>query len=67
MVVRHLRHAGVGGAAHVTSVDLARPACDFAEQNWALNDLNPAHHEAIAADAFVFLEQAKKEKEVGAQ
>lgn len=51
-------YAGVGGAQHVTTVDLAKPAILSAKHNWALNHLPENKHEAVAADAFEFLEQA---------
>ncbi|MBE7556341.1 MAG: class I SAM-dependent rRNA methyltransferase [Anaerolineales bacterium] len=51
-------YAGLGGARHVTTVDLAAPALAAAQANWALNDLPPAMHEAVAADAFEFLAEA---------
>lgn len=44
--------AALGGAARVTSVDLARAAVDDARDNFALNDLDPAAHGFVAADAF---------------
>jgi 23S rRNA (cytosine1962-C5)-methyltransferase len=44
--------AALGGAPHVTSVDLARGAVDGARQNFLANDLDPAAHGFIAADAF---------------
>jgi 23S rRNA (cytosine1962-C5)-methyltransferase len=50
--------AGLGGAAHVTSVDLAAPAVAAAEQHWAANGLPSAAHTGVTADAFAFLEQA---------
>ena len=55
-------YAGMNGAADVTSVDLAKPAMEEADRNWALNDLPPDRHHAIAADAFEFLEQSKAQK-----
>ncbi len=51
-------HAGLGGAARVCTVDLAAPAIAAARTNWALNDLDPSIHEAVAADAFEFSEAA---------
>jgi 23S rRNA (cytosine1962-C5)-methyltransferase len=51
-------HAGRAGATAVTSVDLAAPALVDAGKNWILNNLNPAHHQGISADAFEFLESA---------
>jgi 23S rRNA (cytosine1962-C5)-methyltransferase len=57
-------YAGVSGATHVTSVDLAKPAMDEAQRNWALNGLPEASHETSASDAFQFLESARAEKRV---
>lgn len=50
--------AGVGGANHVTTVDLAEPAIEASRQHWQLNGLQESAHEAVAADAFEFLESA---------
>ena len=50
--------AGLGGAAHVTSVDLAAPAIAAAAEHWADNGLAPAAHTGVTADAFEFLEAA---------
>ncbi|MBM4015810.1 MAG: class I SAM-dependent rRNA methyltransferase [Planctomycetes bacterium] len=44
--------AAQGGAAHVTTVDLAAPAVETARRNFALNGLDPAAHSFLAADAF---------------
>ena len=55
-------YAGVGGASDVTSVDLAKPAMEEADRNWALNDLPASQHRAIAADAFEFLDTSRAEK-----
>jgi 23S rRNA (cytosine1962-C5)-methyltransferase len=51
-------YAGLGGASHVTTVDLARPALEAAQVNWALNQLPPTAHETVTAEAFQFLGQA---------
>lgn len=48
-----------GGAAHVTSVDIAAPAIEAAGRNVAHNELPAARHEGVAADVFDFLESAK--------
>jgi 23S rRNA (cytosine1962-C5)-methyltransferase len=56
-------YAGVGGARHVTTVDVGRAALGFATANWALNGLEPARHDAAAEDAFEFLEAASKARE----
>ena len=47
--------AALGGATHVTSVDLARGAIDGARHNFSANDLDPAAHSFVAADAFEHL------------
>jgi 23S rRNA (cytosine1962-C5)-methyltransferase len=51
-------HALLGGAARVTSVDLAAPAMRALERNLALSGLPPAAHEAAVADAFEFFARA---------
>jgi 23S rRNA (cytosine1962-C5)-methyltransferase len=48
-------YAGLGGARHVTTVDLAGPALAAARTNWELNQLPPTAHEWVTADAFEFL------------
>ena len=48
-------YAGLGGAKHVTTVDLAKPAIKMANFHWQLNKLPPAGHKAVTADAFEFL------------
>lgn len=54
-------YAGMGGAAHVTTVDLAKPALEAADHHWISNNLNPTDQESIAADVFDYLESAVKE------
>ncbi len=55
-------HAGMNGAAEVTSVDLAKPAMEEADRNWRLNELPPDRHHAVPADAFAFLEAAHAQR-----
>ena len=55
-------YAGAAGARDVMSVDLAKPAMEEARANWQLNDLPPDRHQAVAADAFRFLEEARAAK-----
>lgn len=55
--------AGLGGATHVTSVDLAAPAMAAAERHWRDNGLPGGAHAAITADAFEFLERAGRRRE----
>jgi len=47
-------HAALGGATHVTSVDLAAPAIAGLARNVALTGLPAETHEGVAADAFDF-------------
>ncbi|MBS0201964.1 MAG: class I SAM-dependent rRNA methyltransferase [Planctomycetes bacterium] len=50
--------AGVGGATHVTTVDLAQPAIEASCTHWLQNQLSDTGHEAMATDAFQFLTDA---------
>ncbi len=52
-------YAGVGGARHVLSVDLAKPALDLAERNWKLNGLKEDVHKSEAVDIFDYLEHSE--------
>lgn len=54
--------AALGGASHVTSVDIAAPAIQAAIRNFEVNQLK-TKHDAIAADAFVYIEEKIKAKE----
>jgi 23S rRNA (cytosine1962-C5)-methyltransferase len=47
--------AALGGAPHVTSVDLAKAAVEGARLNFQANDLDLAAHGFVAADAFEHL------------
>jgi 23S rRNA (cytosine1962-C5)-methyltransferase len=55
-------HAALGGAARVTSVDLAPPAIAGLERNLALTGLPTAAHELAIADAFDFLARAARQR-----
>jgi len=55
-------YAGTHGAAQVSTVDISAQAILVSEKNWELNGLEKSKHEPIALDAFVFAENAKKEK-----
>jgi 23S rRNA (cytosine1962-C5)-methyltransferase len=48
--------AGRGGAADVTSVDIAAPAIVAAEEHWRLNGLDQPHH-GVVDDCFAFLDR----------
>lgn len=47
--------AGLGGAAHVTTVDVAAPALEHAERSWTLNGLDATRHATRAGDAMEVL------------
>lgn len=47
--------AGLGGADHVTTVDVAPNAIALADEGWRRNGLDPARHRAVAADVPTFL------------
>jgi 23S rRNA (cytosine1962-C5)-methyltransferase len=50
--------AAKGGARHVTTVDLARPAIAAARENLLLSGIDPELHELVAADCRAFLAEA---------
>ena len=51
-------HADIGGAAHITTVDQARPAIDAAARNIAASGLDRRKHDLVCADAFAWLAEA---------
>lgn len=48
--------AALGGATHVTTVDIAKAAVAAARENFLANQLDPDAHAFVAADAFAHLE-----------
>jgi 23S rRNA (cytosine1962-C5)-methyltransferase len=52
--------AALGGAKHVTSVDIASAAHASAQRSFRENKLDPAQHTFVTGDAFAFLEGAAK-------
>ena len=52
-----------GGAAHVTSVDIAPAATEDARRNFALNGFNPDAHTFLSTDVFSLLTEYTKRKE----
>lgn len=48
-------YAGIGGAVKVASLDIAEGAIDLAEQNWALNGLDPEKHTGLCVDVFEYI------------
>jgi len=51
--------AGLGGAAHVTTVDSAAPALALAEQSWRANGLPPERHATRATDVPELLDELR--------
>ncbi len=56
-------HAALGGAAHVTTVDVAAPVVAAARDNFRLNGLDPEAHAFVAEDAFSWLAAARERGE----
>ena len=54
--------AAHGGAIEVTSVDIAKAAVAASERNFEVNNLKTPHH-AIAADAFLYIDEQIKNKQ----
>lgn len=54
--------AAHGGATEVTSVDIAKAAILASERNFEVNNLKTKHH-AIAADAFLYIDEQIKNKQ----
>lgn len=55
--------AALGGASHVTSVDVAHPAHALAQETFRLNDIEPSQHTFVTSDVFAFLEDAARRNE----
>lgn len=55
--------AALGGAAHVTSVDVASAAHATAQRTFRANGLDPSAHAFVTADALAFLEAARARRE----
>lgn len=54
--------AAQGGASEVTSVDIAKAAIEASKRNFEVNELKTKHN-AIAEDAFMFIDEKIKNKE----
>jgi 23S rRNA (cytosine1962-C5)-methyltransferase len=52
--------AGIGGAAHVTTLDLSKPTIEWAKTNWSLNQLSPESGDFIFGDYFEWLPKMAK-------
>ena len=53
--------AGLGGAAHVTTLDLSKSVVGWAEENWKLNKLSSDRARFLAGDVFEWLPRFKRE------
>jgi len=53
-------YAALGGAKHVTSVDISAGAIEAARRNFELNSLPASQHTALAQDVFEFLDGAAR-------
>ena len=53
-------HAALGGASHVTSVDIAAPAIAGITHNLALSGIPAGGHEGVTSDAFDFFARSKQ-------
>lgn len=52
--------AALGGATHVTSVDVAHAAHGVAQETFRLNGLDPTAHSFVTSDVFSYLEQLRQ-------
>lgn len=48
-------YAGLGQASRVASLDISKGAVLQAEENWALNGLDPSTHQGLCVDVFEYL------------
>ncbi|MBA4502066.1 bifunctional 23S rRNA (guanine(2069)-N(7))-methyltransferase RlmK/23S rRNA (guanine(2445)-N(2))-methyltransferase RlmL [Marinobacterium marinum] len=55
-------HAGVGGAATTTSVDMSATYLEWARRNLELNGLPKARHKLVQSDCFKWLDQPRAER-----
>ena len=55
--------AGLGGAAHVTTVDSAKAALECAARSWGLNALEASRHATRAADVPALLQELAAERQ----
>jgi 23S rRNA (cytosine1962-C5)-methyltransferase len=55
--------AGIGGASHVTTLDLSKTAIDWAKENWTLNQLAEDSGRFITGDVFDWLVRMKRQNE----
>jgi len=53
-------YAGLGGATRVASLDISKGAVQQAEENWALNGMDPSRHQGLCVDVFEYLNGANE-------
>lgn len=53
-------HAAVGGALSSVSVDMSNTYLDWAEENFALNQINLNKHQLVKADCFAWLDYSRE-------
>lgn len=56
--------AGLGGAEHVTTLDLSKSTVDWAHANWTLNRFPDASARFISGDVFEWLPRLAREKRI---
>lgn len=56
-------HAGLGGASHITTVDMSRTYLNWAKDNFRLNYLTLDKHDFIQADCLKWLQEAAQQQE----
>jgi 23S rRNA (guanine2069-N7)-methyltransferase / 23S rRNA (guanine2445-N2)-methyltransferase len=54
-------YAALGGARTTTTVDMSRTYLDWAQRNFALNEIAPAQNQLIQADALRWLDEPRRE------
>jgi 23S rRNA G2069 N7-methylase RlmK/C1962 C5-methylase RlmI len=55
--------AGLGGASHVTTLDLSKPSVNWAKANWEGNGLEASSARFVAGDVFEWLPRLKRSGE----
>ena len=55
--------AGLGGASHVTTLDLSKTTLDWARENWKCNGLSEGSGRFISGDVFEWLPRLKRSNE----
>ncbi len=51
--------AGLGGANHVTTVDISKAALSIAESDWGKNNLDVARHSLVESDVFEYIRRER--------